>query len=132
MGKQYFKSGTMESIEKLQTSRKGIAEFDRVIYPAGVVELSRKLPSGGRRVKGVVGDEAATQDVDERFDGEFDEEEGFGDEIVAAAHGGVGPAFEIGKAGDENNGSLLVERDGAEFGAKLEAIHARHIDIQED
>src|SRR5580693_9067734 len=76
--------------------------------------------------------EAAAHEIDEGLDGEFHEEEGLGDEIVAAAHGGIGAAFEIGKTGDENNGGGFVALEGTELGAKLKAVHARHVHVEKD
>ena len=76
--------------------------------------------------------EAGAQDVQEGFHGQFDKEKRLGDEIVAAAHGGAGAAFETGESGDEDNGSFFVKWQGPQFGAELKPGHARHINIKED
>ena len=68
----------------------------------------------------------------EGLDGEFDEEKRLGDEVVAAAHGGVGAALEISEAGDEDDRGLFVTVETAQLGAEFKSVHARHIDVQED
>ncbi len=70
--------------------------------------------------------------MDEGFDGEFDEEKGFADEIVAAGHHGTGAIVKIAQGGDKNDGGFLVLRQGAELGAEFIAGHAGHVHIEED
>src|SRR5450756_592238 len=75
---------------------------------------------------------AAAHDVHERFDGEFDEQKGLGDEIVSAAHGGTGAALEIVQAGDEDDGRFGVAGQRAEFAAQFEAGHVGHVHVEKN
>ena len=90
-------------------------------------ELAPKLAQGGFSSV-----EFAAEDVEECFDGQFHEEERFGDEIVAAAHGGIGAAFEVVEAGDKDDGRFFVSGQGAHFCAELKAVHAGHVDVEKD
>src|SRR3954470_17314296 len=66
------------------------------------------------------GIQASAEEVHQRFYGEFHKQERLGDEIVAAAHGRIGAAFEVVEAGNKDNRSLFVRSQAAEFGAKFE------------
>ena len=74
----------------------------------GVVELRPPENNSSRYSGRLRSFKAAAQDVNQRLDRKFDEEKRLGDEIVSAAHGGIGPAFEIVQAGDKNDGRLFV------------------------
>src|SRR5258706_9111830 len=50
----------------------------------------------------------SAQDINQRLDRQFNEQERFGNQVVAPADGGVGAALEIRQAGDENDGGGLV------------------------
>src|SRR5579884_473890 len=76
--------------------------------------------------------ESSAQDVHHRLDGEFHEEKRLGNQIVSAAHGGVGAAFKIGEPGDEHHGSSFISHKGAQLGAKFKPVHSRHVHIEKD
>ena len=83
--------------------------------------------------RGLLRGETAAHEIDEGLDGGVSmKRKGLGDEIVAAAHGGVGAAFEISEAGDEDDGGGFVALEGAKLGAKFEAVHAGHVHVQKD
>src|ERR1035438_4618249 len=93
-------------------------EYETGENSAGVSSLNRlQLPA---------------QNMDEGLDGEFDEEKRFGDEIIAAGHGGAGAVVEVAQSGDEDDGGLFMGGQGAEFGAEFKAAHAGHVHVQKD
>src|SRR5438477_8162849 len=76
--------------------------------------------------------QAASQDVGQGFDAELDEHEGLGNQIGAAAQAGTGAALKVSEACDKDDWGSLVGGHRADFGAKFEAIHARHLNVEED
>ena len=46
---------------------------------------------------------ARLEEINQSFNGQFEEQEWLGNEIISSAHGGIGAAFQIVKAGNEND-----------------------------
>ena len=70
--------------------------------------------------------------MDQRLDGQFDEEKWLADKIVAAGHGGIGAAVKVIEAGDEHDRCFFVLGHGAQFGAQLEPVHVGHVHVEKN
>ena len=71
-------------------------------------------------------------DFDDVVDAEedFGEFEGFADEVFGA--GFEGADFVVGLGSDDEDGKVAVGFDGFEFGHDFEAVHAGHLQVEQD
>ena len=68
----------------------------------------------------------------ERFDRNFEDEEGLPDEVVPANKRGLGAGVKVGVARDKDDWRVAVRISLMNFRAEFEPVHARHLNIQKD
>ena len=69
---------------------------------------------------------------DRGFDDQFKRGNGFGNYAIASTEHTLRTVFEVSEQRDKNDRSVFVLRNEAQFFTDLEAVHKRHVDIQQD
>ena len=72
------------------------------------------------------------QQEDRGFNDQLKWGDGFGNEVISPAQHTLCAVLEVSMKRDKNDRCVLVMRNATQFLAHLDAVHARHVDVEEN